>query len=66
MGRKISSKDADVEKIMGSLQEFGSPIPGTSVSSLPPLIATERRMCCAAESHPVKHDVKVNNSDKNV
>ena len=36
VGKQISSKEADVEKIMGSLQEFGSPIPGASVSSLPP------------------------------
>ena len=50
MDKYISSKDADVDKIMGSLQEFGSPIPGASVSSLPQLIATERRMCSAAES----------------
>ena len=64
MGKQISSKEADVEKIMGSLQEFGSPIPGASVSSLPQLIATERRMCSAAESRPVKHDENVNNSDR--
>ena len=51
---------------MGSLQEFGSPIPGASVSSLPQLIAKERRMCSAAESRPVKHVVRVNKSDKNV
>ena len=36
------------------------------MSSLPQLIATERRMCSAAESRPVKHDARVNNSDKNV
>ena len=64
MGKQISSKDVDVDKIMGSLQEFGSPIPGASVSSLPQLIATERRMCSAAESRPVKHDENVNNSDR--
>ena len=66
MGKQISSKDVDVDKIMGSLQEFGSPIPGASVSSLPQLIATERRMCSAAESRPVKHVVRVKKSDKNV